>query len=50
MGQMSEEPCAECGKWFVPTDKNSVDMKVFGFYATVCRECAEKLKKEKQKF
>lgn len=38
--------CAECGKEFEATEKNSVDMKVHGLYATVCKGCAIKLKRE----
>jgi len=39
-----EAKCAECGKWFIATDENSVDMKVYGLYATVCKECYLELK------
>jgi len=38
--------CAECGKEFEATKKNSVDMKILGLYATVCKQCYLKLKKE----
>ncbi len=36
--------CAECEKEFEATNKNSVDMKILGLYATVCKPCYLKLK------
>jgi len=38
--------CAECGKEFEATNKNSVDIRIQGLYATVCKQCYLKLKKE----
>ena len=42
---MRSSICAECGKEFEATNKNSVDMKILGLYATVCKQCYLDLKK-----
>ena len=38
--------CAECGKKFVATPQNSVNIKIYGLYGVVCKDCYERLKKE----
>jgi hypothetical protein len=43
---MSEESkCAECGKLFVATNENSVDIRIYGLYGTACKSCFEEMKR-----
>ena len=42
------DKCAEYGREFEATNKNSVDMKIMGFYATVCKACYLRLKREEK--